>query len=266
MSKKQTNTEIRRPRRAVRIQTTGPTVVSTDRINRGPLNQLERNSVFGPIIRPISDPRPFTKIEYFLGIFAIGVMGFLYLVHRSIPEDAGWVRYTIYMMIFASTGLIFTQLWYGQPPIPMDWKNGFRPLVGPNGNIEDGLNSGLRAAIIYIASIITQLFSKTVLSFSSEEQKIYFVMAAVAEELFFRVMILSGLLKFRSDWATKLIANAVQTAFFVAIHQNYYNNPPMLLSVALGGFILGLFFIWWRDPTANVLAHFFLNLQAVGAL
>jgi len=55
----------------------------------------------------------------------------------------------------------------------------------------------------------------------------------------------------------------IQAVAFTAIHQNYYADPAMLLSVFLGGFLLGLLYLHWRDLTANILGHFILNLIAV---
>ena len=61
----------------------------------------------------------------------------------------------------------------------------------------------------------------------------------------------------------QIFAVIIQAVLFVAIHQNYYANLPMLISVFAGGIILGIFFVVWKDPTANILAHFLLNIIAV---
>jgi len=151
------------------------------------------------------------------------------------------------------------------------------------------LNTALRAAIILAASMATQLISQAALTFSTTEQALYFEFGAVCEEVFFRVLILTFAFKFvpQADqlWYEAETKGAsqeyyglkwrvvgkmapfilIQAVFFTALHQNYYNNPAMLISVALGGIILGIFYVWWRDPTANILAHFVLNIFAVQA-
>lgn len=196
---------------------------------------------------------PFTVILYLLGIATIGVMLFFYATHVSIPEDAGWVQYTLYMTVFAASTLVGLQLLNQQPLIPTRPDN-FAPL---------SLDTGVRASIILLAIMITQVVSKSILSFTIEEQATYFVFAAVAEELFFRGLLITFVLKIKDDRPAQVIAVVVQAVLFAAIHQNYYNNPAMLLSVFLGGIVLGIFFVAWRDLTANTLAHFMLNLIAV---
>jgi membrane protease YdiL (CAAX protease family) len=196
---------------------------------------------------------PFTQIAYLLGVVGIVVMQYLYWTHRTIAADAGWVKYALYMTIFAITGLLGTQMINNQPLIPMEPKH-FAPI---------SLDTGVRAAIILAASMVTQLIVKAALSFTIQEQAAYFIFAAVCEELFFRVLIISILLKLKDDFQMKFIAVVVQALMFAAIHQNYYSNLPMLVSVFIGGIILGIFFVWWRDPTANILAHFALNVIAV---
>lgn len=196
---------------------------------------------------------PYTKPAYVLGWITIVVMQLLYWTHRNNPEDQVWVLYCMMMTLFAAAGLFGVQMLEQQPLIPREYT-------------KTTLNTGLRAAIIAIASMLTQFASQMALSFSNREQALYFVFAAVAEELFFRVLIITALLKLKNDLQMKAIAVFVQTIFFTAIHQNYYDNPPMLLSVFLGGLLLGFFFVLWRDPTANILAHFLLNLAAVQTL
>jgi membrane protease YdiL (CAAX protease family) len=194
----------------------------------------------------------FTSVAQILILLAAGVMIYLYITHKNIPEDAEWVKYCLYMTIFALTGWIGTQLMNEQPIFAVGTATA--PL---------SLDTGVRAAIILAASMITQLVSKAALSFSIQDQALYFVFAAVCEEVFFRVLILSVFLKLGDNLQIKIVGIIVQAIMFAAIHQNYYANPGMLLSVFLGGIVLGIFYVWWRDPTANILGHFMLNVIAV---
>jgi membrane protease YdiL (CAAX protease family) len=162
------------------------------------------------------------------------------------------LEYLLYMTVFALTGWIGTQVLYEQPI--------FAPAMATKPL---DLDTGVRAAIILAASMATQLISKAALSFSVQEQALYFIFAAVCEEVFFRVLILSVFLKIGDNLQMKITGVIVQAVAFAAIHQNYYNDPGMLLSVFLGGIVLGIFYVWWRDPTANILGHFILNVIAV---
>jgi membrane protease YdiL (CAAX protease family) len=187
------------------------------------------------------------------------------------------------MTVFAVVGFIGTQIMYDQPPLPTDFV--------PNGSDEKNKkyisDTILQTAIILFAAMATQLTVQTALSFTIKEQASYFIFAAICEEVLFRVFILSVGFKLvpgaEKLWQAATAAEKImdrirlkgqvlvrlsgflilQAALFGAIHQNYYGNWPMLLSVILGGLILGIFFIWWRNPTANILAHFLLNVIAV---
>jgi membrane protease YdiL (CAAX protease family) len=203
---------------------------------------------------PSTRPLPiFTQVAFILGIISIGVMQFLYWTNRNVLGAQGWLQYTLYMTLFAAVGLFGTQLIREQPLWPST----------PEDFVKLDLNTGVRAALILAASMLTQIIVQGALSFTIEEQALYFVFAAVCEELFFRVLILELFLRIKADLQTKVIGIVLQALMFTAIHQNYYANLPMLISVFLGGIILGIFYVIWRDPTANILGHFMLNVIAV---
>jgi membrane protease YdiL (CAAX protease family) len=222
-----------------------------------------------PPNHPTGQKPVFTQLATILIVLTVLVMGYLYLAHKDIPADAAWVQYTLMMAGFALLGYFGTQLLAGFP-------SGFAPL---------DLNTGVRAAMVFAAAMVTQLVIRVAFTFSTTEQALYFVFAAVAEEVFFRVFLLSLLIKLGRDQSESTsrsqrdlkrikmspprdlivisIAIVIQAAIFTAIHQNYYGNLPMLASVFVGGIILGIFFVIWKDPTANILGHFLLNIIAV---
>ena len=199
---------------------------------------------------PPTKRNPFTKIVAILVMLAAGIMLYLYLAYRNSPIDAEWANYALMMMIFALSGYAGKLMLDGLPLFTTEFTS-------------IDLNTGVRAILILGACIITQLVAQVALSFTSTEQVLYFVFAAVCEEIFFRVLVISMILKIKDDLPTKVTAVIVQAIMFVAIHQNYYANFPMLVSVFIGGMILGIFYVVWRDATANILAHFLLNLLAV---
>lgn len=207
-----------------------------------------------PIVEGKNTP-VFSIISQSLILIASGVMLFLFFMHRTKPEDQAWVQYTVMMVAFAIVGYCGTQFLMQQPLFPKPSE--LRP-IDPNTIV--------RMAVIFGCAMVTQIITKTVFTFSTTEQAMYFVFAAVCEEVFFRVLILTALNKLSPSLFMKIIGIIVQAAMFTAIHQNYYNNLPMLLSVFIGGLILGIFYTIWRDPTSNILGHFLLNIVAVGSL
>jgi membrane protease YdiL (CAAX protease family) len=103
--------------------------------------------------------------------------------------------------------------------------------------------------------------------------------AGPSEELFFRGLLLTPFIKWGKDDYKFEIANPISTKrkilsisiveifgitfstlAFTFLHINYYGNPTLLLIVALSGIVLGLVYQKYQDLTANILAHFFLNL------
>jgi len=205
----------------------------------------------------------FTKVAVVLIAIAAGIMLYLYLIHKDIPGDEAWSKYALMMSIFALVGYFMTQTFNRQHFFPKN-PNEFKTM---------DLNTGMKAAIIFAASLVTQIISNAAFTFSTDEQALYFVFAAVCEEVFFRVFLISFFLtflppltgnesKFQEVWRA-FPAILIQAVMFAAIHQNYYNNIPMLISVGIGGFILGIFYVVWQDATANILAHLGVNLYAI---
>jgi membrane protease YdiL (CAAX protease family) len=217
--------------------------------------QIRPHSNDGVLQQTTHDPW-FTMLDRFLVIITALVMFVLFLLHFQIEEDRPWATYTVMMLTFAVSGYLGTQITFQ------------RPIGKVKYQIE--LKTTVRGTIILGSLFLIQLISNLVLSFTTVEQALYYVFAAVAEEVFFRVFLLSVAIRLMKQWdlppMTKHVSNVVQATAFAAIHQNYYHNFPMLVSVFFGGILLGYFFLWWRDPTANILAHFVLNVIAVGPM
>jgi membrane protease YdiL (CAAX protease family) len=194
----------------------------------------------------------FTLITQILIAVAIGVMFFLYFTHRTIPADQDWVDYTLMMSAFVGIGYIGTQIATQQPLFPR-----------PDQLLPFNINSGIRALIIFGLMMVTQLITSIVFTFSTTERAFYFVFAAVCEEVFFRVLILTVIIRINPSIIMKIVGILVQAVMFVAIHQNYYGNITMMVGVFIGGIILGICYVIWEDPTANILGHFILNLFVI---
>ena len=105
--------------------------------------------------------------------------------------------------------------------------------------------------------------------------------AGPAEELFFRGLMLSPFirlgkndtkLKIKNPFGggnlleispTELLGIFISSMFFMALHINYYGDKKLLATVFISGVILGLFYLKYKDLTANILAHFALNFIVV---
>jgi len=192
-----------------------------------------------------------TLISYLLAICAIIIMAYIAIRHWE--EDRDWAISAAMQFGFVMIGLLGTQLFAQQPIFPKP--DQLKPI---------NLDTGIRAVVITGVSMVIQFISQAVLSFTVAEQALYFI----SEEIFFRVLLLGIFIKLdpvkEKFTIAKIIGVLIQAIAFTAIHQNYYSNLPMLVSVFFGGLILGIFYLIWEDPTANILGHFLLNIIAVG--
>jgi membrane protease YdiL (CAAX protease family) len=187
----------------------------------------------------------------------MGIIIMLYLGIRHISDDPVMSKSAFMQFALGFIGLLGTQLIAQQPIIPQGKQN-FKSV---------DLNTGIRAIIIGLLGMGIQLISKQVFSFTILEQAVYFVFAAITEEVFFRGFILNLFIKLDQTKMkfspTRLVGVLVQAIGFAAIHQNYYSNLPMLVSVFVGGLMLGFMYLIWEDLTANILGHFIINIIAV---
>jgi membrane protease YdiL (CAAX protease family) len=195
-----------------------------------------------------------TKLSYLLGSLAFGILLYLGFRHLNDIDEFGqsWGKYALLQATFCLIGLVGSLLIVEQKIFPTK----FRKI---------SIDTGIRAFIILICSMISQYLVKTQLSVSTSERALYYLFAGIGEELFFRLFLIETIRKISGDTpAGKMISVIFSTLAFTAIHVNYYNNPAQLFAVFIGGIILSIFYIIWSDITANVLAHFLLNLTAVG--
>lgn len=196
-----------------------------------------------------------THISYLLAICATIIMAYITIRHWE--EDRSWAISGAMQFGFVIIGLLGTQLSAQQPIFPNP--DQFKPI---------NLDTGIRALAITAISMVIQFISQAILSFTVAEEALYFVFAAISEEIFFRVLILGIFIKMdpvkKKFTLAKIFGVVIQAAAFAAIHINYHSNPPMLLSVLIGGLFLGFFYLLWEDPTANILGHLFLNIISVG--
>jgi len=142
-----------------------------------------------------------------------------------------------------------------------------------------------KALIIFIACMLVQIFCVFVvtvpLTIETYEIAYGIISAGIAEEGFFRGFIITLFIVLSYNFKKYefsifkekirisiieifgIILSAVTFAF---LHKNYLDDPAMLLSVFIGGIVLGICFWHWKDLSANIIAHFVFNLIKIGQL
>ena len=108
------------------------------------------------------------------------------------------------------------------------------------------------------------------------QEQISGLVTPFAEELFFRGFIISCFISasYKSShfrfkikrYNISLIAIMgviVSTIMFARIHVVYYDEPLKMQGLIVVGLVLGFYFMLWRDLSACVLCHFFINVLAL---
>jgi len=186
-------------------------------------------------------------ILVFISFPVLAYLGFRYFNVEDI-NDSNWGLFALLQSAFVLTGFFGSSLLTHGQIFPQKLKK-----------VE--LETITRAIIITLFIVGIQILTSLKLSVSSTEKALYYVFAAIGEELFFRAFLLELMKKFNVN---KIVSVFVSAGLFAAIHINYYGDLMALLSVFLGGLLLAVFYILYRDITANILAHLINNLIAVG--
>jgi membrane protease YdiL (CAAX protease family) len=191
-----------------------------------------------------------TKVSFTLSIIAPSIMLVLGLLHYSnLGFEGNWGKFALTQSIWGFLGFFGSQIIKQEKLIPQRFK-------------EFNINTGIYSVSVLAAAMLTQIITQYVFTISTTEQALYYVFSSVCEELFFRLFLINIFLQFSEKLNIKIIAVITESALFAAVHQNYYSNPGMLLGVFLGGVVFGIAYIWKRDITICILAHFFLNIIA----
>lgn len=103
------------------------------------------------------------------------------------------------------------------------------------------------------------------LQISETEQGLYYIFAAVTEELFFRGFILTPVKDFELG-PIKIGALIVSAAMFSLLHFNYWSDTMMLVIVFVSGLVLGVLYLQFKSLTVCILAHLLLNAIIAGQL
>lgn len=222
-----------------------------------------------------------TKLGWYLGALAVSfelIIGLTY-IFSDIKSDRIFGYITLLEGTFALTGLLLIDIIYGKP---------FR-LKPDFFKLPESETFWPRTIYILGSLFLLQLVLQFPLTVRTWHKALAIVFAGVSEELFFRGLLISPLIRLgKNDTKYKirkfgkkqgyyleisfieLFGIMLSSTFFAILHVNYYNNIRLMISVFLSGIVLGLFYQKYRDLTANILAHFILNtivtIQVFGQL
>ena len=212
--------------------------------------------------KPIYEKTVHTKISFYSILIAIVVQTYLFIRHT----DERFGQVAGFEALFAFIGLIGVDL----------IRN--RKLTFFNKNLQKPSKNLLTRTLIILSviAIIQVVFKFIPLTIKDYEMALAIVFAAPAEEIFFRALFLEPFIKLgknseriqitkkRSITYVEIIGIIMSGVFFAIFHINYYGNINLMLIVLIGGIWLGFMYIFYRDITALILAHFMLNLMVVG--
>lgn len=207
----------------------------------------------------------FTKMGFVLCVFGIIVQLYIGFRHFSGTEyEQAWSRICLLEALFGIIGLLSIDLimntWSGI--VPKNFKRIDSNLL---------FHTGVALASILLIQVVCQ----ATLTIEDYEKGMAILFCSVCEELFFRGALMFIFIKVGSYtkkirvYGKKEISPITimgivfQAYLFAAMHINYYNNIPVLVSMFLSGIILGIYIWLWQDLTAVILAHFLLNMICV---
>lgn len=219
-----------------------------------------------------SDVSKYDRIAYYLTLMAIAVQFYLWVMHISDTDAYGemFSYIAFYEFIFAFIGFLLYD--------PINHR-GFRLKKRAYSKLSGWLI--LRIIIIMGGmAIIQAVFQFIPLTVTDPEIALAIVFAGVSEENFFRGVLVSmvmllfanvkgykipiPVLKRKREISVWVLFGIIITAIlFAGIHINYYSNPNLLLGTFACGLWLGITYWYWEDLTANIMAHFLLNLIVV---
>lgn len=211
----------------------------------------------------------FTRIAYYLVLFACIIQFYLWIAHIQDISDYG--QYFMYISFFegffALSGLLFYD--------PIN-RRGFHIKPKKENFAQMEANLLVRVIIIFIGLAMIQFTLQIIpLTVKDYEIALSIQFAGSSEEVFFRGVLVSLVIlvfhhtgykirilkKELSIW--ELAGIIFVSVGFTALHMNYYGNLKYLLGTFICGLWLGFIYWYWEDLTANILAHSLLNFICI---
>jgi len=203
-----------------------------------------------------------TRIGFYLGILAVVIQLYIGLRHINDADEYSrlWAQICLMEAFFGIVGLLAIDLIMGKYSgmIPKNFKRIDSNII---------FHTGIALAAILLIQVVCQ----ATLTIEDYEKGMAIIFCSVCEELFFRGALMAIFLsigrftkKIRISKKHEISPITImgiifQAYLFAAMHINYYNNIPVLVSMFLSGVALGICVWLWQDLTAVILAHFGLN-------
>ena len=134
--------------------------------------------------------------------------------------------------------------------------------------------------IVFITLLIHFIFAFTPITIQYYDMVLAYAFAGFSEEAIFRGLIMGGFIKLaesfpnmtrykltkkRSITLLEVMGILLSSVLFMSIHFNYYEYPEVMLATFFSGVAHAFFFWLFRNITANMFAHFGLNLYWIVA-
>jgi membrane protease YdiL (CAAX protease family) len=219
----------------------------TKRIQRKNVVQNQQNTGHNPI-------------SYLLTVIAIGIMLYIGVkyINSTVVLERSYAQYAFLFVIFGLIGFF-----------SIDYFDNRKINIYPKKFNEINMFKFVVATgMMFIGGMMIDFVTAVTIRYalSDLDLVLYYIFAAVCEELAFRVFLLNFLI-FILTRKSKLphpivliIALLGSSIAFMAIHlQVYGSNMPMLVSTFFGGLLLGGGYIIFRDISANMMAHALKN-------
>lgn len=212
-----------------------------------------------------------SKISYLLLVVAMIVQFYIGIPHLTDTDPAGLFFGTFAVLegVFALISLISIDIIRGLGVRIYPKQETFRTI-------------GTTTMMVFIVSLtlnmMIQFISAVPLTIKDIEMALAIVFAAPCEEYFFRGVLMEIFFK-TSEYEKKKykVGNTFITAgiflglffssaMFAVLHVNYYDDIRLMLIVFLGGLVYAVAYYYSKDITGVILAHFVLNVIAVGQM
>jgi len=196
----------------------------------------------------------FSSISILLAVMAIIIEA--YIIWKYIGKDL-YANYSVLLLVLGLIG--FTGVFFLNPSGIFNFNDYYMK------DLESGLKF-LSYILMLVVSVGVMMF---VLNFSYRfalelvDLYLYYLAAAVIEELFFRMFLVNLLRRVKLGWFSIIISALI---FMIAHWDAYGHSLQMMTAMFLGGIIFGAFYLLSKDITITMLGHLIINLISVGSL
>lgn len=204
-----------------------------------------------------------------LTIFSLALFVELYLINKY-AGISNFVPYSISLFLQGTVALIGIIL------INVAIKQFFLDKEFPIQTGRQGFYYLIGILSLFILQMVVQAVVQIVFRLAMEPIDIYYyyLAAAVIEEVFYRMFLISLIVFIFSKINTEIpefviifVAMIISSFVFMMVHLSAYGErPDLLLAMFFVGMVLAIYFIIFKDITVPMIAHLLINLVATGLM